>query len=193
MVMGLLMESIIITGSFDFPDVPPQIARQTFRDITSAPEFVPHLLSVNFLRGEPSTVGACWDERRTFRGGEVVVRKTITRIVEDPHYTVNAGVETVETNRWTPFGSQTFTFVIEPIYACKSNSCTIRWTIACLPSDVRSKMITCCCRTSFEAAFSTHVEDEMAYFYVEALRRTVNAGKMKEAGAASKQAESASH
>lgn len=192
--MGLLISrcrETVISGSFDFPDVPPEIARLTFRDITSAPEFVPHLLSVSFLRGEPSTVGACWDERRIFRGGEIVLRKTITRIVEDPHYIVCAGVEPIKTNHWTPSGSQTFTFVIEPDADCKSN-CTVGWIIAFSPSNLCSKMFLWCCYSPFKAAFNKQVEDEMAYYYVEALRRTVNAGKREEAGAASEKPKSAS-
>jgi len=168
----------VITGSFDFPDVPPAIARETYRDIQAAPRFVPHLVSVNFLRGEPSTVGACWEERVLFRGGEVVVRRTITHVSEHP-YTVRVGSETVEANLWTPAGSETFTYVIEPSDdGDDSTSCTIRWTIAFLSTGLRSNLLACCCRSVLETAFHAHVEEEAGHYHKEALRRTVQ--KMKE-------------
>lgn len=164
---------IIISGSCEFPDALPEIARLTFWDITSAPEFAPHLLSMEFLRGEPSTVGACWDERRTFQGGEVVLRKTIARIEEEPCCAINAGVEIMKASRLVPWGSQTFTFLIKPTDdssdGSKSPSCAIDWTIAFLPSDICSKMLSWCCRSPFKAAFSAQVKEKMGYCHVEAL------------------------
>jgi len=89
--MGLIFSSTEMTthGYFAMPGVPADMAEQTFRDIESAPSFVPHLLEVEFLRGNaPSTVGACWNQRRVIGGREVVIRKNITRMSNNP-FTVN--------------------------------------------------------------------------------------------------------
>jgi len=72
---------VVVRGSFTFL-VNAAVVEEAY------PSFVPELLSLEFTKGEPWTVGSSWNERRFFAGKEVVIRKAIARISEDP-FTVN--------------------------------------------------------------------------------------------------------
>ena len=123
--MGSLCSSLhqspqlIVVGEYEMPGLEADEAESVFRDIESSPEFVPHITKIEFLRGEPSTVGACWKETRIWNGSETTIRKSITEMSKDPYFTVCATATTEDeaaSNRscWTANFLQTFTFSIEP-------------------------------------------------------------------------------
>jgi len=186
--MGALCSStrMVVTESYDMPGVSAEMAEQTFRDMEAAPSFVPHLLAVEFLRGKPSTVGACWIERRYFGGKVIVVRKTITKMADHP-FTVNAAVELEKASSWrTPKIDQTSTFVITPLSeettrhvststsTSSSSSCSVSWTIASLSSGtICGKLLLTLCLPYMKKRFIAHLQEEMRCYYEEALRRTV--------------------
>ena len=94
---------VVVEARFDMPGVPAAIAVETFRDIQSAPSFIPLFLSIEKVRGRPSEVGFCWLERRSLgkNGQEVLLRKTITERSDDPFFSQSAHNELVQSTAWS--------------------------------------------------------------------------------------------
>lgn len=168
---------VVMAGKHDMPGLPAQEAEAIFRDMPGATSFVPHLKKVEFLRGKPSTVGACWLETRLWKGEELVMRKHITEMSKDPYYTVCATATTEFKPRLgTPNFIQTFTFVIQPAKD-NSNGCVIKWTMAFLPTGLYSHWISKLCQSAFRKSMTQHIHEEMQCYYEEGLKRH---GQLKE-------------
>ena len=173
-----------VVGSFDMPGVPARLAEETFRDITSAPSFVPHILEVQMLRGEPSTVGNCWREKRIFGGRKLTVVKNITHMSTDPYFSCQASMEYEETAWFLPKLSQTFTFDIVPTTAAdmkddsqgeekKEPSCKTRWKMGFVAhGGMWSRFLACIGKPCLNHGALRYTEEEMEYYYQEAVRRT---------------------
>jgi len=174
-LMGCVCSSteMVVTGSHKMPGVPSEILEETYRDVEKFPSFIPQLLEVEFLRGKPSTVGACWNERRTFDKKEIVIRKTITNMSDHP-FTARAIIEFSDERIWTlPSNVHTLTYVIEPDSEDSTSSCVASWIIAFVSVGVYGKILAALCLPCLKKALNEHLEEEMQYFYEEALRRTI--------------------
>jgi len=156
------------------PGVSVGIAEETFRDTEAAPSFVPHLVSLEFLRGQPSQVGTCWKERRIFGGREIVVRKAITKMSEHPFMCCQV-VEPVDADWSLPNFVSTFTVVIDS--SAEASGCTFQWSDAFLSTGVCGRVLSVLCLPCLKRAFISQVEEELQYYYEEALRRTIKEGK----------------
>jgi len=158
---------VVVRGSFTFP-VNAAVVEETFRDVQASPSFVPELLSLEFTKGEPWTVGSSWNERRLFAGREVVIRKTITRISEDP-FTVNVHVDHPKTDHCcSPKADGTFTMVIEPGH--KEGMCVHNWTMAFVTGGV-GKIISLLFLPCLKKSLCEMVNNENERYAVEAVRR----------------------
>lgn len=173
---------LVVTGSFDYTGVPVEIAEETFRDLQSAPSFVPNLISIELVRGEPATVGACWKERRSCDGGEVYLRKTITKMSEKP-FEVGEVFEILKTKNHMPIPNfvGTFTIRIDPSNE-DGSSCTISWTDAFLSQGVCARIMSAFCVPCLKRALVYEIEEEMQHYYEECLRRTIKTIGTKSTG-----------
>jgi len=175
--MGCVCSSteMVVSGSYKMPGVPAEILKDTYRDVETFPSFIPQLLQVECLRGEPLTVGACWNERRIFNKKEIVIRKTITNMSDHP-FTARAIVELTDERTWTlPSNIHTLTYVIEPDSEAKdsTSSCVVSWIIALVSVGVYGKLLSALCLPCLKKALNEHLKEDMQYFYEEALRRTI--------------------
>ena len=131
--MGL---SVVVHEVFEMPGVPVEIAEETFfRDLESTPRFIPRLIELRVRRGKPLEVGTSWDERRAFHDDEIVIRKTITDMSENP-FTLRASMEIVKGHWRIPRFESSFTSVIaESPSSTDEEPCTIHdWTHAYVPA-----------------------------------------------------------
>ena len=108
------MPSLVVDTTFDMPGVPIAIVKDMlFVDKQAATAFVPRFRGIKVLRGKPCTVGYCFEERRAFGShGEVVLRKTVTNVTEDPHFTISAAMEIIKGSwRWPRLASTNTTTI----------------------------------------------------------------------------------
>jgi len=174
--MGSVCSStkVVVTGSVDFTGVPVEIAEETFRDVQSAPSFVPSLISIELVRGEPGTVGSCWKERRSCdHTGEVYLRKTITKTSEKP-FEIGYVFEILKTKNHLPIPNfiGTYTIRIDPSNE-DGSSCSISWTDAFLSQGVCARIMSVFCVPCLKQALVFEIEEEMQHYYEECLRRTI--------------------
>jgi len=177
--MGSVCSSteILHRGSFYMPGVPSRVAVETFCDIEASPSFIPLILSIEMVRGEPGQVGACWMERRQVRNFQVLVRRTITKNSVKP-FRLSALIELIETkNSWTtPDFVGTYTIDIEPSsIADEYPSCSIRWTDALISRGMLGRFLSVFCVPCLKRQWVVQRETEWLYYYEEALRRTLKA------------------
>jgi len=182
--MGSILSScteMVMIGSYDMPGVSSNTAWETFSDIEGGPSFHPYLLSVELLRrpDDPSCskVGSSWKERRIFTGKEIVMRKTVTRMVEDPEQgTFSARmVINLDGISWNfPDAVETCTFSIEPVEGDSKwrESCRISWSMAYIAAGFCGKFLLAFIKPCLLKSLNAQVEKEMQFYYEEALRRT---------------------
>jgi len=166
---------IVCSGSFDMPGVPAYVFEEIYSDVKATPSFVPLILSIEMVRGEPSQVGACWLERRQVKNFEVVLKRTITKRADNP-FLLGAVTELVETNSWsTPDFEGTYTIVIEPCSSADgSPSCTIHWTDAVVSRGIMGRFLSVFCVPCLKRQWITETEAQWQQYYEESLRRTIN-------------------
>jgi len=159
---------VVVRGSYTYP-VSAAVVEGILRDIGGIPSFVPELLSLEFLEGDSCTVGASWIERRIFAGKEILIRKTITRVSENP-FTVNTYVDHPRTDHCcAPKGEGTFTVVIEPGH--KEGVCVNNWTMAMVTSGIFGKLMLLLCTPYLKKALREMVHKDNEQYAAEAVRR----------------------
>ena len=183
--MGSICSTIEIVwqGSCDMPGVPCHVAEATFADLDAAPTFIPHLLTVEMIRGNPAKVGACWLERRKVGKHQVVLRKTITKRSANP-FTHAFLTELMETDSWTmPNFIGTTTLIIEPMHTENGlvSGCSVHWTDAIVSSGMLGRIMSVFCVPCLKSLWITHAQEEWRYYYEESLRRTTKLYEVKEA------------
>lgn len=175
---------LTVTGSFEMTGVPTAIMVQTIRDFGSTPSFLPDLLELEFVRGggPPVQVGTCWNEKRAYGNGVMMVRRTITKLSETPPlFEVCMSFEVVEAHWSTPTTEGTFTITVVP--PCEnedpSRSCAIRWGFAFLSKGLYGRILSALCLPCLKREFIANATDEWQQYYIEALRRTAKAALEK--------------
>jgi len=150
--------------------------------------FVSDLLDIDFVRGAPVQVGACWNERRTFGGGEIVVRKTITKISSNP-FEVSEVMEATENAGCTvPNFVATYTISIASASPLEEgattndnrkirNCCTVLWHAAFLSAGMCGRVLSALCHPCLKRSMIASFQEEMRCYYEESLRRTIEAEK----------------
>jgi len=174
---------ITVQGTFDMPGVPAHIAVATFCNMEAAPSFIPIFVSLEILRGQPGQVGTCWLERRAVGKGEILLRKTITKRSDDPHFTQCALTESVESTFWTmPDFISTYTLNILPTGGSSDDradessiNCSIRWTDAIVSKGFLGRVLSILCVPCLRKTWMAQTQEEWQYYYEEALRRTTTA------------------
>jgi len=188
--MGALLcrsTELVVNGKYEMPGVTAEIAEETFRDLLAAPTFVPDLLHIEFVRGAPAQVGACWNERRKFGRGEMVIRKTITKISSSP-FEVREVMEATGGNGCTlPNFIATFTISIvstpAPLKKVDGNGknnrncCTVLWHDAFLSTGMSGRLLSALCFPVLKRSCIASIEEEMRCYYEECLRRMIDAEK----------------
>jgi len=177
--MGASCSKMVMVSTFDMPGVLVDIAWETFIDIKGGPSFVPHLLAVECLHGDPPAVGSSWKERRIFAGKEVILRKSITRVSRDPETGAFQGLVAlnVEGMRWhSQDAAEICSFVVEPL--ARENwqqSCTATWSMAYIAAGgFFGKILLAIVKPCVLRALNVHLEKEMQCYFEEALRRAVH-------------------
>ena len=184
--MGSLLSScsrMVTVGSFDMAGVPPALLWEVVSDIEAYPSIVPDILAVQTLRGEASsagTVGASWNERRIYYGKEILMRKTITSLNLDPEhatYIVKVVVQAEGISYSSPDAVETCTFTLAPLQTEdgkgeKPQSCTFSWTMAYISAGLRSTLMVLLFKSCVLRSLNRYVDEEMQYYYKEAIRRT---------------------
>ena len=144
--------------------VPVAIAWATLSDVEGGPSFVPRILAVEIVRGEPTTVGASWIEHRLYGGSKkIVMRKTVTSVDVDPLLEPGDGDEQQQE---------------------KQQSCTVSWTMAYIGAGVWGTLILSMFWSCIGRSLQCQLEEELRCYYDEALRRTKAANKREEKAAA---------
>ena len=187
-----------MSGSLAMIGVPVAIAWATLSDVEGGPSFVPHILAVEILRGEPTTVGASWIEHRLYGGSKkIVMRKTMTSVDVDPE----TGIRTVhmvihiEGISWSsPDAVETCSISVAPLMGPddedeqqqqqQQQSCTVSWTMAYIGAGVWGTLILSMFWSCIGRSLQCQLEEELRYYYDEALRRTNAANKREEEAAA---------
>jgi len=173
---------MVMLGEFEMVGVPARITWETFSDIENIPSFVPHILSIERLcpgtdDGSSIAVGASWNERRLVAGNkEVVMRKTITRFNEDPErgaYEVGMVICLDGIGYYSPDAVETCTFAVEPSEENEQfkKSSRIRWTMAFVPAGCCWKFWFACIKPCILKSVHAQVDEEIQYYYKEAIRR----------------------
>ena len=186
--MGSLLSScsrMLTVGSFDMVGVPAAVAWEVLSDLEAYPSYVPHILEVQLLRGVTSStsaaVGASWNERRMYHGKEIIMRKTITGLNLDPEnatYTVKVVVHINGMHFNSPDAVETCTFTVAPQQLTeddkgeKQQSCTFSWTMAYISAGLRSTLMVLLFKSCVLRSLNRYVDEEMQYYYKEAIRRT---------------------
>lgn len=160
----------VCSGSFDFPNVPAEVATNVFLDIEAMPTFMPHIVELELLRGKFSRVGSCWIEQRIYRGKEVRVRKTITKLTVDPYLSISQAGEAVDPPCGVPKSIATFTIAIEAYDG--GQSCRVEWSNAFLPVGLWSRLVIAIALPRLLRNFVSSVDEEMQCYYQESLRKT---------------------
>lgn len=177
---------MVLRGSFEMPGVSANVLEETWRDIEAAPLFVPHLLEVKLVRGEPTQVGACWLERRRIGRPKqpqnyLIVRKTITHRTDNP-FQQCALTELVEsTTRSMPDFVATYTLTILPLAKDDDRSCCVHTSDAIVARGIGAKIVACLCFSCLKRLWMDQVQDEWQYYYCEALRRTAQKNAAQQA------------
>lgn len=168
---------MVMSSTFDMPGVPVDIAWETFTDIENAPSFDPHMLEVKCLRGHPPAVGSSWKERRLYKGKEIFLTKTITRVSRNENGSLEGLVAVnVEGMRWhSNNAAQICSFVLEPLAGEKwQQSCTASWSMVYIAAGgIYRKTLLAIAKPCLMRALKVHFEKEMQFYYEEALRRAV--------------------
>lgn len=172
---------MVMLGEFEMAGVDARTAWETFSDLEGSPSFVPHILSIERLcpgtDDGSSKAGASWNERRLFAGNkEIVMRKTVTRFNEDHErgvYEVQLVIYLDGVDWYSPDAVETCTFAVEPFEENETfkKSSIICWTMAFVPAGSCWKIWFPCIKPCILKSLYAQVDEEMQYYYKEAIRR----------------------
>ena len=149
------------------------------KDLDAQPTFLPHLRSIERLRGTGELrAGMQWKEVRIYGGRPLTMYKTITSITDyDKHdeeanaiFSAAVSVDLREFRAWGTNRYATETFTVE-VHPNDMDHCTVVWAFAFIPSGCFGTLLTSLFRRCFMSSVHRHVDDEFQCFAREALRR----------------------
>lgn len=169
--MGSVCSSTLVTGSGVVPvPVSPDIMQSVLMDKESAPNFIPHLVSVEFIkRGDACGQGAVYRETRIFRGRKYTFYVTVTNVQNNP-FSVAVSLDAKETSWDNRDAAETHTIIVQPSND-DDNSCTIVWSYAFVSAGFWGTILSTLCRRRFKQGMQDHLNEEFECCAAEGVRR----------------------
>jgi len=170
--MGSVCSSTLVTGSGLVPvPVSADTMQSVLMDKESAPNFIPHLVSVEFIqRGDASGQGAVYRETRIYRGRKYTFYVTVTNVQNHP-FSISVSLDAKEAKAWdNRDAAETHTIIIQP-GDDDDNSCTIVWSYAFVSAGFCGTLWSTLCRRRFRQGMQDHLNEELKCYAAEGIRR----------------------
>ena len=169
--MGSVCSSTLVTGSGLVPvPVSADIMQSVLMDNESAPNFIPHVVSVEYIkRGDACGQGAVYRETRIYRGRKYTFYGTVTKVQNNP-FSMAVSLDAKETSAWdNRDAAETHTFIVQP--SDDDNSCTIVWSYAFVSAGFWGTIFSTLCQRRFKQGMQDHLNEEFECYAAEGIRR----------------------
>jgi hypothetical protein len=167
---GVCCRTILtISEVVDLPVSASEMAN-VHQDFEGAPNFIPHLVAIDRLRGNRFfEMGSHFRKVRRFMNRTIVVYVTVTKINHNP-YSVTMSVNLQEWRWDTRNAVETFTFEVQPIDNDR-DSCRIIWRGAFISGSIIGSITSAIYGPCWKRMLHVQFASEMQCYEDEAMKR----------------------